>query len=187
MARLLRTETTRSAGKGTMAGEPYRTRFREKGKMAARSTDVYLPKEGMKDAGVCTGCHAIYHNKRWYPGEDASTKTGTNEGRYEVTCPACLRMQDNNPAGVVTFGGDYLVEHEEIILNTIKNVEEKVRAKNPLARIMRISQEGNELIIRTTDEKLAEKLGRDIYRAHSGKLEYQWSKKESFVRVNWSR
>jgi hypothetical protein len=168
-------------------GEPSRARYGEKGQMTTRSTDVYLPKGGMKEVAECTGCKMLYWNKRWYPGEDESTKLSRDMVRNEVLCPACQRIQDDNPAGIVTFSGDYLVEHENEILNTIRNVEEKARGKNPLARIMEIRQEGNVLTIRTTDEKLAEKLGRDIYKAHSGRLEYQWSKENSFVRVNWSR
>lgn len=96
-------------------------------------------------------------------------------------------MQDNNPAGIVTFSGDYLLQHEELILNAVKNIEAKSRAKNPLSRIMEIGQEGNVLTVRTTDEKLAERLGREIYKSHSGKLGFQWSEDENFVRVNWSR
>jgi NMD protein affecting ribosome stability and mRNA decay len=187
MTRALESGSTHVVGKGTRAGEPYGTRFREKGQMTARSTDVYLPKQGMKEVAVCTGCNALYWNKRWYLHEDESTKLSAEMVRNEVICPACQRIQDNYPAGVVTFTGDYLVLHENEILNTIKNVEEKARTKNPLARIMEIKQEGNVLTIRTTSDKLAEKLGRDIYKAHSGDLEYQWSKQENFVRVNWSR
>lgn len=161
--------------------------YEEKGQMAARSTDVYLPKGGVKEVAICTGCRSLYRNKRWYVNEDESTKLSSDMVRNDVTCPACRRMQEHNPAGIVTFTGDYLVEHEVAILNTIKNEEEKARTRNPLARIMEIKQEGNVLTVCTTDDKLAEKLGRDIYKAHSGKLEYQWTKEDNFVRVNWNR
>ena len=187
MTRAVEPGRARGTGKGTRAGEPYGTRFREKGQMTARSTDVYLPSQGMKEVAVCTGCKALYWNKRWYLDENESTKLSSDMVRNEVTCPACQRIQDKNPAGVVTFTGDYLVMHEIEILNTIKNVEEKARTKNPLSRIMEIKQEDNVLTINTTDEKLAEKLGRDIFKAHSGDLEFQWSKDMNFVRVNWNR
>jgi NMD protein affecting ribosome stability and mRNA decay len=161
--------------------------YEEKGQRAARSTNAYLPKEGMKEVAICTGCKALYWNKRWYLDENESTKLSLDMVKNEVICPACQRVQDNNPAGIVTFRGDYLVEHENDILNAIKNTEEKSRSKNPLARIMEIRKEGNLLTIMTTDDKLAQKLGRDIHKAHSGSLEYKWNKEDSFVRVNWSR
>jgi hypothetical protein len=159
----------------------------KKGEMASRSTDVYLHKEGTKEVAVCTACRSFYMNKRWHLKEDAVTKQGGKIARSDVLCPACQRMRDDNPAGIATFSGNYLVEHEDDILNTIKNVEVKARAKNALARIMEIGQEKNVLTVRTTDEKLAEKLGKEIYKAHSGRLALQWSREESFVRVNWNR
>jgi len=39
----------------------------------------------------------------------------------------------------------------------------------------------------TTDDKLAQKLGHGVYRAHKGRLEYLWSHEDKFVRVNWHR
>ena len=67
------------------------------------------------------------------------------------------------------------------------NTESRSRIKNPLSRIMEIRQEEDVLTIHTTDDKLAQKLGRDIYKAHSGSLQYQWSNEHNFVRVKWSR
>lgn len=161
--------------------------YEEKGQRTARSTSVYISKDGMKEVTICTGCKALYWNKRWYLDENESTKLRLDMVKNEVLCPACHRVQDKNPAGIVTFSGDYLVEHQNDILNTIKNSEEKSHSKNPLARIMEIKQEGNVLTVLTTDDKLAQKLGRDINKAHSGNLEYKWGKEDSFVRVNWSR
>lgn len=159
----------------------------EHGKRAARSADVYLPAEGKEEAVACTGCKAIFWGKRWFSEGDEGVKLPAGHVPGKVVCPACQRMKDNNPAGVVTLSGDYLLQHEEVILNAVKNIEAKTRTKNPLARIMEIGQEGKVLTIRTTHEKLAEKLGREIYKSHSGKLNFQWSEDESFVRVNWSR
>ena len=164
-----------------------RSRYKEKAQMAARSTDAYVPEEGRREIAVCTGCHALYRNKRWYMEEDESAKISRDMARNEIICPACQRIRDDNPAGIVTFTGDYLIDHELEILNTIRNEAEKARVKNPLARIMEIRQEGNAITIRTTEDKLAQKLGKIIYKAHSGMLEYQWSKDNNFVRVNWSR
>lgn len=156
----------------------------EHGKRTPRSDDAYLPAQGKEDVAVCTGCGAVSWGKRWF-SEGAKLPAGHVPSK--VVCPACQRMKDDNPAGVVTLAGDYLLQHEEVILNAVRNVEAKTRAKNPLARIMEIGQEGTVLTIRTTHEKLAEKLGREIYKSHSGTLNFQWSQDESFVRVNWSR
>jgi len=161
--------------------------FEEKGQRAARSTSNYIPKDGVKEVAICTGCKALYWNKRWYLDENESTKLSLDMVKNEVVCPACQRVHDKNPAGIVTFSGEYQLEHRDEILNAIKNTEERSRSKNPLARIMEIKQDKGTLVIFTTDDKLAQKLGRDINKAHNGNLEYQWSREDSFVRVNWSR
>ena len=96
-------------------------------------------------------------------------------------------MEDGNPAGIVTLQGAYLVAHENEILDAIKHVEAKSRLKNPLGRIMEISQEKDTVTIATTEDKLAQKLGREIYKAHKGELHYRWSHDQELVRVNWTR
>jgi len=169
---------------------PYARRNRisveEKGQMAARSTNVYHTEEGSPEPAICPGCTSFYLNKRWYDAVDRYLLEG-HEPQREVTCPACRRMRDDVPEGVVTLSGQYLLEHEEEILNRIKNEAAKTRKKNPLARIMTIEQEADVMTIRTTNLKLAEKLGRDIYKAHRGTLRYQWTADEDFLRVYWDR
>jgi len=161
--------------------------FEEKGKRAERSSDVYLPKGGSREVALCSKCTAFYRNKRWSTDSAELKKIGTAAGTVKVLCPACQRMNDNNPAGVLSLAGDYLLEHENEILNIVKNIEADTRAKNPLARIMEISQDKKNLIIATTDAKLAQKLGKEVYKAHKGELHFKWSQADSFVRVNWTR
>lgn len=158
----------------------------EKGQRTARSTDVYLSKDGM-EVSYCTKCGVIYRQKRWImdPIELNQLKEDPSVGT--IVCPACQKMQDNVPGGFLTLSGEYLRKHEEEILELIKNTEAKSRNKNPLGRIMEITQEGDVLTIHTTLDKLAEKLGKEIYKAHSGELNHQWSHGENFVRVNWKR
>jgi len=158
----------------------------EKGQRTARSTSVYLPRGG-SEVAFCRKCGAVYRNKRWSSDEAELVKLRGEAGTGKVVCPACQRMEDHNPAGVITLSGDYLLQHEDEILNIIKHVEAKSRAKNPLGRIMEIEQERDVMTIGTTEDKLAQKLGREIYKAHKGELHYQWSHDQEFVRVSWSR
>lgn len=72
-------------------------------------------------------------------------------------------------------------------MDAIRNTEAHSRAKNPLGRIMEIKQEQDEISITTTEDKLAQKLGREIHKAHSGDLRYRWGHDENFVRVFWNR
>lgn len=170
-----------------MVRGPTKIGFEEKGKMAERSTDVYLPKGGSREVALCSKCSAFYWNKRWSSDAAGLSTAQTEAGTANVVCPACQRMHDDNPAGVLTLSGDYLLQHENEILNMVKNVEAGIRAKNPLARIMEINQEKSLLTISTTDAKLAQKLGKEVYKAHKGELHFKWSQADSFIRVNWTR
>ncbi len=170
-----------------MAQISHKTGVGEKGQRANRSTDVYLPKAGAKEAALCKECGALYKNKRWSVDEAELKKAKIKNSINTMTCPACKRVADNNPAGVLTFSGEYLVVHKDDILNAIRHIESKSRMKNPLGRIMDISQEKNVLVVTTTEDKLAQKLGREIFKAHRGELNYRWNHEERFVRVNWAR
>lgn len=165
----------------------HKSGFQEKGQRANRSTDIYLPREGAKETALCKQCGALYRNKRWIMDEVALKKAGEDRELNRITCPACRRMADNNPGGIVIISGEYFTMHRDEILNVIKHIEAKSRLKNPLGRIMEIEQEGNTLTVMTTEDKLAQKLGREIFKAHRGDLHYRWNHEESFVRVTWSR
>lgn len=159
----------------------------EKGQRTARSTDVYQTRGRMKEAGLCRKCGVLFRNKRWTIAEEEVARARKEGALHSILCPSCQREEDGNPAGIVTLGGDYLQLHEELILNSVRNVESRSRAKNPLGRIMAISRSGDGVTIATTEDKLAQKLGREIFKAHKGDLSFRWNQAENLVRVNWSR
>lgn len=155
-------------------------RNEEKGLRTVRNPDAYLPKRGLKDGSLCRGCGVIYRDKRWQnsnPGEISA----------EVLCPACQRTGDNNPGGVVILSGSHLAAHKDEILHTINNEESRSREKNPIGRIMNINESGGRITITTTESKLAQKLGREVYKSQRGELHYHWSHEQNLVRVEWSR
>lgn len=151
------------------------------------SADPYLPAEGHKEPAICRSCEALYRNKRWYLDPVAVSRLQAEGGAETVTCPACQKIAEHYPEGVVTLRGDYLWDHEEEIRNILRNEENKAMAKNPLQRIMRMDREGGDLIIETTEEKLAEHLGRALHKAHQGELRVSWTDDHSICRVTWER
>ena len=159
-----------------------RITMEEKGQMAVRSLEPYLPKGGYPDGTFCKGCGIVYRNKRW---QMESIPPSQHSG--EVFCPACQRIQGEDPAGVVTLSGPYLAQHREEILNSIKQQEAKHRVKNPLGRIMEIKEEDGLITVTTTEDKLAQKIGREVYKSQKGELHYQWSHDQRMVRVEWMR
>jgi hypothetical protein len=164
------------AGKGRKYGTSYKKKI--------VITDAYLTTSGQGAAG-CESCQAVYRNKRWYKGPEA-VKSGTATAK--TVCPACLKIRDNFPGGIVTLSGGYVLPHKRELVKLIKNEEDRARGINPLERVMAIKENGHgSVIITTTNEKLAQRLGRAIKKAFHGDVKYHWSHDNKLVRVDWEK
>ncbi|MHB1397984.1 MAG: BCAM0308 family protein [Trichloromonadaceae bacterium] len=151
------------------------------------SDDPYLPEAGPKEPGFCPGCQALYQNKHWaFDAEALATARASGE-IIEATCPACQKIAESYPEGVVTLSGGYLWAHEEEIRNLLANEEEKARGRNSLLRIMRITRTEESLTIETTEKKFAEHLGRAVHKAHQGELKVNRGNDQGASRVHWER
>jgi len=102
-----------------------------------------------------------------------------------VVCPACRKIAEKYPEGLLTLEGRYLWQHEEEIRNMLTNEVTRLRQRNPLERVMRMERREEALVIETTDQKLAEHLGRAVQRAHRGELHIDWG--GDACRVEWNR
>jgi NMD protein affecting ribosome stability and mRNA decay len=151
-----------------------------------RTRDPYNPRKGPLEVGVCPECHAISRKKRWYMDE-AEYVSLARTGAVMRRCPACRKIADGFPSGVVTLRGKFLRTHHDEILTIVRNEEARARETNPLERIMGIREEDGSVEILTTDEKLAQRIGREIRKAYHGTVSYKWSEDANLVRVDWAR
>ncbi len=155
-----------------------------------RETDPYIPRKSASAVGICPKCRAIYRNKRWVIDEKeyaARTRKGAAAAVAWVRCPACRKIEDGFPSGVVTLSGGYLREHRDEIVNLIRNEEKRAMGFNPLERIMHLEDRGETLEIATTNEKLAQRIGREVRKACQGTIEYKRSEDAKLLRVSWAR
>jgi hypothetical protein len=156
-------------------------------KKKTATADSYLPRGASRKASVCSDCRAVYMNKRWYADGIASAAAAKNPVTSAV-CPACLKIRDHVPGGIVTLKGGYVLPHKQALVSLIKNEEDRARGQNPLERVMSIKENGNsELVIFTTNEKLAQRIGRAISKAFHGDITYRWSHENKLARVDWAR
>jgi NMD protein affecting ribosome stability and mRNA decay len=151
-----------------------------------RTNDPYIPRKGVPDAGICPDCHAISRKKRWY-ADEAEYAALARSGARRSRCPACRKIADGFPSGVLTLRGRFLLGHREEILTVARNEERRARGNNPLERIMELREGADGMEILTTDEKLAQRIGREIRKAFRGTLAYKWSEDASLLRVTWAR
>jgi NMD protein affecting ribosome stability and mRNA decay len=142
--------------------------------------DPYVTKAKHTEPSVCGKCGLSYRRGRWVRGRGATQAK-------RVTCPACQRIADRYPAGIVKLSGAYLRAHREEIEHLIRHVEQREQRSHPLKRVMDIRATRGGLEVTTTDAKLAQGIGVAIRRAHRGELEAEWTGVESVMRVSWSR
>ena len=77
--------------------------------------------------------------------------------------------------------------YKDQILHLVRNVETRAKEVNPLERIISIKNRKGDVEIQTTNERLAQRIGREIQRAYKGDVKYHWSRDDKFVRVDWDR
>jgi NMD protein affecting ribosome stability and mRNA decay len=146
-----------------------------------KNHDPFSEKYKYPEKSFCPKCNVVYKEGRWV-WENAPR----NKGR-EILCPACRRIEENYPSGLVNLKGSYLEKHLQEILNLIKNQEEIEKSQHPLQRIISLKEEGKELTISTTYPQLARRIGEAVHRAHKGSLKIKYAKEEELIRVYWER
>jgi NMD protein affecting ribosome stability and mRNA decay len=152
-----------------------------------RTEDPYQLAEG-QEGSLCTECQAIYQNKRWFFDEKLAKKLAGSDKVKEITCPTCRKIKDHYPEGILTLSGEFLKERKDEILTLLQNEAGRVAGRSVADRIVTMTEEApDRLVVETTTEKLAQHLGRAVYRAYKGELDFRWSEMNKFVRVYWSR
>lgn len=131
---------------------------------------------------ACPRCGACFREGRW-------TWHSAPVGSPEQVCPACERTEADYPAGVVHVGGGFASAHRSELEALLRHVEERERAEHPLKRIMSVEDEGTGFLVKTTDARLAEAMGRALASAYQGELLHPPTTAEpgQLVRVRWTR
>ena len=151
---------------------PRRTRARANGAACGKLPTVT----------ACPTCGATYREGRW-------TWQAAPADAREQTCPACERIAERYPAGVLRVEGAFAARHRDDLIGLLRNVEERERSRHPLKRIIKIATRRNGFVAETTDGKLAQSLGRALHKAYAGELEHPptTAEIENLVRVRWMR
>jgi len=128
---------------------------------------------------VCPDCGLVNRRGRWMRAQ------ATPQAQSQA-CPACRRIADKLPAGILTVEGAYAFEKRDDVLATARNVAEKVQSEHPLERIMSIETFDGRLVISTTDVHLVQAIGRALHGAFGGALHYGFQEGDYQLRVNWA-
>jgi NMD protein affecting ribosome stability and mRNA decay len=165
---------------GVRGGRPQATRLDKQSDPYRKKTKKVETK--LPDVTLCPECKAIYRGGRWrWPAVAKPTST-----RREL-CPACRRIRDRVPAGVVTLRGEFARAHRDELLGVVRNLEAKERAAHPLNRLIEVRDEGDEVVLTTTDVHLAHAIGVALFHAYRGTLHAPWVQEGDLLRVRWER
>ena len=140
---------------------------------------------GKKGALVCPKCKAVYKNKSWHHKEKYTNKEIKEMGGAKpYKCPACIRKESDTCEGFLILK-NVPKDKEKEILALVKNIGEKAEKTDVLDRIIKLKKDKDGIMIETTENQLAVKLGKQIKSAFKGKLEIHWSHADGPVRVFW--
>jgi len=128
---------------------------------------------------ICPQCAVVYQDGRWQWLPRPAEAT-------ESQCPACRRIRDQAPAGVVTFKGPRLPSLKGDIVQLARHQEQAEKPEHPLNRIMSIQETPESVVINTTDIHLPRRIGQAVRRAYRGKLEVKFEEHGYFVRIDWT-
>ncbi len=146
--------------------------------------DPYRSRQKLPEPTVCPECGAAFESGRWmWPSVSAAAGPEVNR----TLCPACQRIKDGMPAGIVDLLGSFAKARSEEIRNLVRNVEGAEKKDRPLERVMDIETTGNGLQITTTGIHIARRIGEAVSGAFSGVLQIKYGDGEHTVRVRWQR
>lgn len=151
------------------------------------SEDPYAMQEAPSGEAVCPRCKSVFKDKRWFIDEELAEELLEAENVPKILCPGCRKVLESYAMGYLYLSGNFFKTHQEEIMRLINNELEKARGLNPLHQIINMYEEDDHFVIETTTDHLAQRLGRAIYRAFKGDLEFRWSKGDKLVRVYWHR
>ena len=163
-------------------GKRYTTSYKEK---EHPRQDPYAMLRAPKGPVICKSCHALYANKRWYFDRAAAQRLAPSQETRKLVCPACQKIRDDYPEGIVTLIWSGLAAHEDEIRGLIGNVERRALSVNPLERVMKVVRRKQYLEVQTTNDRLAQRIGRELVRAYKGKATYHWAHRDMLARVTW--
>jgi hypothetical protein len=143
--------------------------------------DTYKSRKKLPEPTVCPRCKAVFHKGRWTWAARTPAKA------HQEICPACHRIEDKFPAGIVHLNGPFIKTHREEVLNAVRHQEEMANKEHPLCRIIGIDESDEEIVVTTTDMHLPRRIGEALWHAYHGELKLHYAEDARLIRMNWKR
>ena len=142
--------------------------------------DPYRHQRKLPDGTRCPECRAAIHEGRWQWTQSAHLD-------HDELCPACRRIREGFPAGMLTLGGGFARAHKDELIRLARHQEAAEAAEHPLNRIIGIEEGTDGFVITTTDIHLPRRIGEAVLRAYDGEFTMHFDEGAYFVRASWAR
>jgi NMD protein affecting ribosome stability and mRNA decay len=136
------------------------------------------------ESTLCARCGAVYGHKTWRRSAVRLRRALAREVPPSI-CPACAQVQAGLYRGRVVLRGSFVARQEEAICRRIANVAARARFTQPERRVVSVRRDGDGLEVRTTSEKLAHRIARELEKAFGGRTCYVWSHRERTLLAIW--
>lgn len=146
--------------------------------------------QAMAGPRVCSACGALYRNRRWTIDGDVATllRRPPSDRPALVVCPACVAKAAGQFAGEVRISGAFVAAHHDEVTTLLRTESDRAAVDNPLARVVSMeSSAPGHIVVRTTTEHLAQRLGHALHKAFDGDVRYGFSHENKFAHVTWTR
>jgi len=135
----------------------------------------------------CPICRSVFSRKSWH---NDVRKYAQLSQRVELArkCNACHKSELDLPEGIVTLSAlDGLdKEHRQELINLVRNIAERAAKRDPMARVYKMLDKGNEIQVFTTENQLAGAIGTEVKRALGGDLNIDFGHRDNEIaRVVW--
>ena len=147
-----------------------------------RIHDPYKSQQKLSGPTLCPDCKAIFSGGRW------QWLGGLSRPMQLCRCPACSRVHDKVPAGMLSISGEFFDQHRDQILNLLHNKVDAEKNQHPLKRVMDIKElTDGSVMVTFTDTHLPRDVGKALVHAYKGKLDIHYAEDEDLTRVKWVR
>jgi hypothetical protein len=171
-----------AASRRTSRKTPVRV-FIQRGSRSDRSPRVAAAGPVLEDPTACERCGAVYFHKAWRRGRAIEPEL-LMRAAWAI-CPACRQVERGQFYGMVLIRGPKLAEQEDAILRRVANVAERAEFTQPERRIVATRDVGGSLEVRTTSQKLAHRIVRELQKAFGGRASFAWSRGDGRLFARW--
>ncbi len=147
------------------------------------------PPKAPADAALCAGCGATYYRRRWSLSPPPPIEGARPDRPLGVRlCPACRRRETSVPKGFVHVDGDWVRGHRTEVESLLQGELSRAGTASPMAQLVYWGDDGaGGLLVTTTTEHLAVRLGRALEAAYDGELRYGFAHENTLAHVWWRR